>query len=322
MADTAAFFAKKKKKKAFKFNANKVDPSQVTSTVHVDAPAVSSELESMTISNQSNTKDTNSDWADNTQEIKIQRVVVAASNGGPSELLDMTALDKKRNEEDDIAERLRVEETKAQLAAAREGMEKEAARLKVEKTTKEAKLQANGLMNTGAGGPSRFGAAAVNVADGGAGVGGKWVPRHLRNAPPSGRAGLGGSMGMGSRSMGMGSSGSASGFQRKVDTNDENLFPDLATADKLIAKEEESKLMAARRAKGPAWPVKPTPAPAKPVPPVEETPAPIMEEKKEIPKETPAPSPAPAVTAKSAPSVAAGLKKKKKKKKDLSTFKS
>jgi hypothetical protein len=35
MADTAAFFAKKKKKKAFKFNANKVDPSQVTSTVHV-----------------------------------------------------------------------------------------------------------------------------------------------------------------------------------------------------------------------------------------------------------------------------------------------
>jgi len=320
MADTAAFFAKKKKKKAFKFNANKVDPSQVTSTVHVDAPAVTSEIESMAISKQSMVKDANSDWADNTQETKIQRVVMTASNGGPSELLDMTALDKKHNEEDDIAERLRVEETKAQLAAAREGMEKEAARLKVEKQSKEAKLQANGLMNSG-GGSSRFGAAAANVADGDAGTGGKWVPRHLRSAAPSGRTGLGGSMGMGSRSMGMSSSGSGSGFQRKVDTNDENLFPDLATADKLIAQEEESKQMAARRAKAavPVWSAKPTPAPVKPTPPVEEKPVPIVEEKKEVPKE--APSPAPAVAATPAPSVGAGLKKKKKKKKDLSTFK-
>jgi len=36
MSDTAAFFAnKKKKKKAFKFNANLVDASSVTQTVHV-----------------------------------------------------------------------------------------------------------------------------------------------------------------------------------------------------------------------------------------------------------------------------------------------
>lgn len=36
MTDTAAFFAsKKKKKKAFKFNANLVDASTVTQTVHV-----------------------------------------------------------------------------------------------------------------------------------------------------------------------------------------------------------------------------------------------------------------------------------------------
>ena len=37
MADAAAFFAKKKKgkKKAFKFNANNVDASTVTQTVHV-----------------------------------------------------------------------------------------------------------------------------------------------------------------------------------------------------------------------------------------------------------------------------------------------
>ena len=36
MSDAAAFFAKKKKKKkTFKFNANTIDASQVTSTVHV-----------------------------------------------------------------------------------------------------------------------------------------------------------------------------------------------------------------------------------------------------------------------------------------------
>ena len=272
----------------------------------------------MTISNQSNANETNGDWAENTQETKIQRVVVAASNGGPSELLDMTALDKKRNEEDDIAERLRVEETKAQLAAAREGMEKK------ENDAKEAKLEANEKsISAPAAGGSRFGAAAANIADGDGAAGGKWIPRHMRNAPSSGRTGLGGSMGMGSRSMGMGmgGSGSSSGYQRKVDTNDENLFPDLATADKLIAEEEESKQMAARRAKAsaPVWSTKPKAAPAKPAPPVEEKPAPIVEEKKEPPKETPAPTPAPTTTTTS--SVAAGLKKKKKKKKDLSTFK-
>jgi hypothetical protein len=37
MADTAAFFANKskKKKKAFKFNANKIDAATVSTTVHV-----------------------------------------------------------------------------------------------------------------------------------------------------------------------------------------------------------------------------------------------------------------------------------------------
>ena len=37
MTDTAAFFANKKKKtkKAFKFNANKIDAAAVSSTVHV-----------------------------------------------------------------------------------------------------------------------------------------------------------------------------------------------------------------------------------------------------------------------------------------------
>ena len=45
MADTAAFFAKKKtKKKKFKsFNANKIDASQISTDVHVDAPEISAE---------------------------------------------------------------------------------------------------------------------------------------------------------------------------------------------------------------------------------------------------------------------------------------
>ena len=36
---------------------------------------------------------------------------------------------------------------------------------------------------------------------------------------------------------------SAGGFQRQVDTADENLFPDLATADTIIQQEEEQKKM-------------------------------------------------------------------------------
>jgi hypothetical protein len=36
MSDTAAFFAKKKKKKAFKFNANVIDVTQVASSILMD----------------------------------------------------------------------------------------------------------------------------------------------------------------------------------------------------------------------------------------------------------------------------------------------
>ena len=67
---------------------------------------------------------------------------IAAGAGATTELLDMKALEKKRNEEDDIAERMRVEETRAQLAAAKEGMAKEAERLQAEKEAKRAKVAA------------------------------------------------------------------------------------------------------------------------------------------------------------------------------------
>merc|ERR1740124_1588874 len=327
MADTAAFFAKKKKKKSLKFNGNKIDASQVISTVHVDAPAVSSAVDNTVSSLKAmNVKDSKSpgddeaaaggggDWDEVALTAKFQKPVTSAvvmtssGGGGAAELLDMKALEKKRNEQDDIAERLRVEETKAKLKAAKEGMEKEGQRLK---EAKESKTQPKPTTSTG---NSRFGKASANMFGASAGGGNsgkeKWVPPHLR-----------GGGGMAPRTM----APSPSGFQRKVDTQDENLFPDLATADKIIAQEEEQRQHANRKAKAPtaAWGMKRVPAkvPSSQAKQTTESPPAPPEDKVEK-KEEP-----PAVTnpvVKSTPSVpaAAGLKKKtKKKKKDLSTFK-
>ena len=105
---------------------------------------------------------------------------------------------------DNIAEKLRVEETKAALAAAREGMEREAQKLAQEKEQK--RLEAAGQATAGTPG---------------AGMGGKWVPSHMR-----------GSMGGGSlRARMMGGS-------QKLDVADEELFPDLASADKMLAEKD------------------------------------------------------------------------------------
>jgi len=221
---------------------------------------------------------------------------------------------------DNIAEKLRVEETKAALAAAREGMEREAAKIKEEKLKKEQEAadKAAGVATTTASSSAtpRFGAAA---AGGMGGAGGKWVPPHMRG----GSAG-GGTMGsLRSRMMGGGGG--------KLDVADEELFPDLASADKILEqKEAESKKktkpitvttgatwaskMAAKKKEreAAAAPVqveekKPAPAPV---------PAPKVEEK-------PAPAPAAAAAPAPAPEAAKVTKKvvTKKKKKDLSTFK-
>jgi hypothetical protein len=305
MSDAAAFFAKKKnkKKKSYKFNANKIDASQVTSTVHVDAPSISSginnDISSLTINSGKEDEAAAGDWDDSALASKftVNTAATTTSTGGAAELMDMKALEKKRNEQDDIKERLRVEETKQKLAAAREGMEKEAQRLKEEKNAKEEakKSGVNATPSTG----NRFGAAAANMGAGAGGGATKWVPSRVSRAPVA-------------------SSGPGSRFQRKVDTQDEELFPDLATADKIIEQEEERKQQAQKQAKGPVWGAKKaTPAPRKeekPEPPApvkepEPAPAPVEAEKKEEIKPTP-----------KAP-VGAGLKKKKKKKKDLSTFK-
>merc|ERR1711957_1091061 len=75
-------------------------------------------------------------WDDNTVTVASRKSVVASNGSGPTELMDMKALERKRNEQDDIVERLREEDTKAALAAARDGMEKEAQRLKEARNSK------------------------------------------------------------------------------------------------------------------------------------------------------------------------------------------
>lgn len=328
MADAAAFFAKKKKKgkKTFKFNANTIDASQVTQTVHVDAPAVSAgALSSQAASSAADPTMTNNDdaqWDDEAMAAKTSRkgttVVVPAGVTTKDLVVETKALSLKThtsgNEQADIADKLRVEETKAKLAAARKGMEREAQRIKEEKEKKEEKLTY-----------TRFGAAAA------AGGGGKWVSRS--------RAGAGLS------SIGWGSKMSS---QRKVDTEDENLFPDLAAADAILeAKKEQPAYKAPTKTPvggGATWGASVT-APKTRMklnlkkkksepkaeeetatenpPKTEETPAVVEESKTEAVSPEPAteePAPEAAAPVAAAAPAPAPIKPKKKKKKDLSTF--
>ncbi len=324
MADTAAFFASKKKKgskKKFKaFNANKIDASSVLTSTHVDAPEMSEGVSGLSLGGAK--AGDNDDW-DESQAAAWGSNAAATNSGADSkvsELLDMQALQVKRNEEDDVAERLRVEETKAQLARAKEGMAKEAERLAAEKAEKEAK-------------------AAERKASASQATGGRWVPAHMRNTGGGVSVGGGG-----------------------LSSTNEELFPDLAAADKILAdkekqEEEERKRIAnsqpirapsgwgsrlgggsAAAAAAPAQrkPLNLTPAPAerKPLnlapPPAAEksevvdTKETVVEKKEDKPAtETPAPAVKPAPAATATPTPAPEKKKvlKKKKKKDLSSFK-
>lgn len=348
MADTAAFFAKKKtKKKKFKaFNANKIDASAVTNLEHVDAPEISEDvttslgglsgLGSAAPTPGGGTDDkTNTDgddqWADNTSGggwgSSTNKPTTTSSGPKIAELLDMRALNTMRSAQDDVAERLRIEETKAALARAKEGMAKEAERLVAEKEAKEARAS---------GKPMGGGGSLSSMAGG---SGGKWVPAHMRNT--------GGGSRFGSVTRGPASMDGAGGFQKSVDMASEELFPDLADADKIVADKEaelkkEQDRMSAASSGGP------TMAPAgwgsrKPLnlaaPPAERKALKLTSKKteessttEEVKKEesTPAveetktetPTPAPVPVAAAAP-VEDKPKKvlKKKKKKDLSTFK-
>ena len=132
--------------------------------------------------------------------------VTNTTSTGTAGVLDMKSLDPKRSDPDNIAEKLRLQETKAQLAAAREGME--AAKLKEERERKEraAKVETK----------SRFGVAASS---------GIWVAPHLRSS---------GTATMSRSRVGIGST------SQKLDVQDEELFPDLASAGKILERMERN----------------------------------------------------------------------------------
>jgi hypothetical protein len=228
-----------------------------------DAPALSTDQDPHSIlspageskiSFDSNAKDADSaeHWDDEALAASTFRrnvVAVSSSTAPTAGVLDMKSMDIKRTDPDSIAEKLRVEETKAQLAAAREGMEREAAKLKEERERKEqAKLDAE---------KSRFGAAASAAASG------TWVAPHRRINPSAPSL--------------MSNRMSNSSANQKLDVQDEELFPDLAAADKVLEKKEKSQAPIFKIAKktpvgaGATWASKTTtstttPAPALPKP--------------------------------------------------------
>lgn len=252
------------------------------------------------------------EWDENALASKVAKATSTsfATGYGPSELMDMKALELKMNDQDDIAERMRIEETRKKLAAAREGMEKEAQRLKEEKEAKEAKKREQMESQS-----RRFGADGGGLGAAGGTV--KWVPSRFREAAAAASGPVFGS----SRFQ---AAASATGYQRKVDTNDEELFPDLATSGKLIQEAEEQK---AANAAAAAAANKAKAAASKPKREDEVEKEEIKEEKEKeketkVEKKTDGTDGKVDVTT-SAPissTPTAPVVKKKKKKKDLSTF--
>lgn len=240
------------------------------------------------------TNESSEQWDDEKLASKTTRKT-AVANASSTELLDMKALDLKGNDQDDIAEKLRIEETKAKLAAAKEGMEREAQKLKEEQEKKE-----QGASTVA----PRFGAAAAGLAANG----GKWVPPHLRGAGGAAPRGLG----MGPQS-------------QKLDTQNEELFPDLAAAEEMLQQKKEKPAYSVPKKTpvggGATWGSKskkaeePKPEPAQEEPAMEEPP------KEEPTTEEAKPESAPAATASAAETKAPIKPIKKKKKKDISTFK-
>jgi hypothetical protein len=214
----------------------------------------------------------------------------------------MKSMDPKRSDQGYIKEKMRVEETKAQLAAAREGMERQAAQLKVDKEKKNEKKQANQGSIPSNSNP-RFGAAAASMSGAG-GTGTKWLPPHLRAG--------GGGASMTRAPM----PGSIGGRFQKVDTADEQLFPDLATADAIIEKQDRDSRAPKKTpvGGGATWAnkMKKPVVRAPKAEPVVAAASPVEGKESE--------EPAKAETASSAP-VAKAPKRVVKKKKDLSTFK-
>ena len=261
-----------------------------------DAPAVSTDgalVGGPIDATISDTKPQQEEWDDTALASDFSRKATTTTDV----IRDMKSLENSKGNSGNIAEKLRVEETKAQLAAAREGMEREARLLKEKKEADEAKKKEVA---------SRFSDAAANI---GGGSSMKWQPPSLTRVK-------------------MGASTAPSG-NRRFNVEDEELFPDLAAAGKILEQKEKEQQAAFKPVKktpvggGATWASKPkSSSPSRavaPEPEPAETPATeIASEEVKQEESTTAPLPAAASTpASDAPKIAP-LKKKKK---DLSTFK-
>jgi hypothetical protein len=245
--------------------------------MHREAPALSNEHDIIAESPEMN--ENNSEWD--------EQAVVGTANqlrNASDAVLDFKVTSSNGIDTDDIASKLRVEETKAQLAAAREGMEREALKLKEEREKKEkAKEEASKAIG---GGPA------------------KWVAPSLR------------------RQMGTAGDASRPRMGGKLNVEDEELFPDLAAAGKILEQKEKESQPLFKPAKktpvggGASWASKSTNTAEPAV--VEES----TEEKTPEVKPEPAESEPEVTEAPSQPTIPVVKKAViKKKKKDLSTFK-
>ena len=238
-----------------------------------------------------------------------------------SEILDVKTLSQTtREESDNIQERLKLEETKAALQAAREGMERQAQRLKEEEQQQQT-TAATTTTRTTTPSSGRFSAAAANIS-GVSSSGAKWVPPHLRAG--------------GGTSLTTTTTRARPVSSQKLDTKDETLFPDLNTAGQILQQEKKHESVAYKPPKktpvGGTWASSSSRTTA-----VSKSPA-VKEaavESKPAPEANPAPTtspetkpavPAPTTRVPAAQPTATEAKtttvKKKKKKKDISTFKS
>jgi hypothetical protein len=147
---------------------------------------------------------------------------------GTTEWVDMRALQQTRREQDDVAERLRIEETRAVLQRAKLGMEREAKRLEEERAAAEAKKNSRLLSNAAPQAPATTtNTSAVGVSD-------KWIPPNKRGlATTTATSSTFGRMG------GLPEQPKGYSSIRKLDVADEEAFPDLASADKLILEAKE-----------------------------------------------------------------------------------
>ncbi len=184
----------------------------------------------------------NDEWEDSYDTVnKSTSSISKKGTSGTTELLDMRALQQKRREQDDVAERLRVEETRAVLQRAKLGMEREAKRLEEERAAAAAKKVSTNrfLSSTTTTSPQAPTAAAASATTSG---GDKWIPPNKRGLATTT---TNVSSNLGRMSTGTSEQSKGFSFMRKLDVGDEEAFPDLASADKLILEAKEKAAAAA-----------------------------------------------------------------------------